>query len=182
MEPIDKSNLLLSLNNNDSCSISKQAISKRIIFTEKGLLSQNKEILILLTDVCFEYESDNEVYAHIVKYEESLWCSFLVYTHVRLNKEQKQEEFLIEYYKKIIITGHWSPMNSVSEDDVFIESNSFNDAVQNLNQLIKNFSKDKHIPVSPDPIDEINGTAIIQEGNCDFRLLNIYKINLACSQ
>jgi len=182
MNPIDISTLLFSLNNNNSCSISNHAIEKRIIFSEKGIFSGDNEILIFVTDKCFSYDADNEVYGHITKNVQDKWCSCLVFTHERLNKNLSQDEFLFQYYREIIFADNWSPMNSVSENDVFIESNSFAEAVDNMNKIIKLFSKSKHIPVSPDPEEEINGTAIEQEGNCDFRLLDLYGINLTCSQ
>lgn len=178
MRPVDKSNLSFSLNNNPSCSILEQSKSKRIIFCEKGLFSKDYEILILLNDTYFSSDAQHEIYGHIVKYTDNLWCSCLVFTYKRLNKQLEQQKFLFEYHKQIILLGNWSPMNSISKDDVFIESRSYSEAIENMNKIIKNFSCDNHIPISPSPEDEMNGIDKVQEGIVDFRLLNLYGINL----
>lgn len=73
-------------------------------------------------------------------------------------------------------------MNAIYKSDVFIESDSYDEAIENMNMIIKNFSCDKHIPRSPSLEEEMRGIEKVQEGDCDFRLLNLYGINLTYTQ
>jgi hypothetical protein len=178
MTSIDRSWLSFSLNNNPDCRIKGQSASKRLLYIEKGLFSKNKEVLILVNDIYFPNHVEHEVYGHIVKYfDDNLWCACLVLSHKCLNKRLDDSEFLNEYNKQIILEGHWSPMNSISKNDVFIESTSYEEALENMNKIIKNYSNDKNIPIAPSPEEEMADIKV-QDGNCDFRLLDLYGINL----
>lgn len=181
MTPIDKCNLMFSLNNNPSCNIKDISKSKRIIHTEQGLFSKDREVLILLSDTHFAFLDEYEVYGHIVRYINEIWCACLVLSHKSLNKQLGKNEFLYEYNKQIINIGNWSPMNSISSNDVFIECESYEEAINEMIKMIKNYSIENNIPRSPSPEEEMAGIERVQDGDCDFRLLNLYGINLTYS-
>lgn len=69
-------------------------------------------------------------------------------------------------------------MNSISNNDVFIECESYEEAIEEMVKMIKNYSTKNNVPISPSPKEEMLGIEKVQDGNCDFRLLNLYGINL----
>ena len=178
MTQIDRSNLMFSLNNNADCIIKDNSASKRVIYTKKGLLTKDEEILILITDKNLPVANNYEVFGHICRYLDDSWCSCLILNHKRLDKSMSEKKFIYQYYKTIIIDGWWSPMNSIGKNDVFYESETFSEAIKKMTEMIRLYSNIKNIPLAPSPEEEMNGITSIQEGDCDFRPLNVYGINL----